>query len=176
MTLVIVERSFEEPVDVAALNAREQAGSWCLDQYRVRFLRTLVARDGKRMLCIYDAPDAEAVRVSQRTLDMPVDRVWAATALRDVACTDGVVVERLLEPALTPEQVLALKDRTEWCLDMYRVRWQTSYLATDGSKLVCLFEAPDAESVRMANQKADLAVGRVYAARSIEASSPEAPP
>lgn len=172
MTLVMVERSFEKPTDPEALNAREAAGKWCLDLHRVRFVRTHVARDGKRMLCVYEAPDAEAVRISQRTIEMPVDRVWAAHALRDVACTDGVIVERILEPALTAEQVRGLKDQTEWCLDAYRVRWQTSYLALDGGRMVCLFEAPDVESVRMANRKAGLPEGRVYAARSIDAASP----
>jgi hypothetical protein len=29
------------------------------------------------MLCLYQAPDAESVRLAQHQANMPVDRVWA---------------------------------------------------------------------------------------------------
>jgi hypothetical protein len=81
MELVIVERSFEEPVVTGDLAAREREFGWCLEQHRVRFLRTYVSKDRKRMLCFYEAPDAETVREVQRTANMPVDRIWSATEM-----------------------------------------------------------------------------------------------
>jgi hypothetical protein len=74
---VIVERSFDVPCVLDELQAREDARQWCLDAYDVKFVRTLFSCDGKRMLCLYAGPDAEAVRSAQREAGMPVDRVWS---------------------------------------------------------------------------------------------------
>jgi hypothetical protein len=41
-----------------------------------------LARNGKRMLCFYEAPDAEAVRKAQREAAMPADCVWPCVAIR----------------------------------------------------------------------------------------------
>lgn len=79
MELVIVERVFDEPVEIEALAATEEQFSWCREQYRVTYLRSYFSKDKKRMLCLYEAPDAESVRELQRTAGMPVERIWAAT-------------------------------------------------------------------------------------------------
>jgi len=77
---VVVERSFEQPAAFAALQAREDGGAWCLDLHGVRFRRTYFSVDRCRMLCVYEAPDAESVRIAQQTIGMPVVRVWSARA------------------------------------------------------------------------------------------------
>lgn len=74
---VLVARRFEEPVDIAAIQALEDAGQGCLDTHRVRFVQSFFSRDRKRMLCLYAAPDAESVRIAQREAQMPVERVWS---------------------------------------------------------------------------------------------------
>lgn len=78
MNVIVVEREFEEPVDIDGLQEIENNGAWCLANYRVTHLYTYVAHDLRRTLCIYRAPDAEAVRDVQRTLDMPYTRIWSA--------------------------------------------------------------------------------------------------
>lgn len=78
MKTVIVERSLLEPVAVSALAERAATGSACLEAHRVRFVRSLVSSDGLRVICEYEAPDAETVRVANRKLGLPFDRVWAA--------------------------------------------------------------------------------------------------
>ncbi len=79
MTLVVVERKFPEPAMFDEIQAIEDAGAWCLDLHQVRFLRTYFSSDRQRMICLYEAPDAEAVRRSQRRIGLPFERVWAAT-------------------------------------------------------------------------------------------------
>jgi hypothetical protein len=64
-------------VDIETIQALEDAGQGCLDLHRVRFVRTYFSRDRKRMICLYEAPDAESVRIAQREAQMPVDRVWS---------------------------------------------------------------------------------------------------
>jgi hypothetical protein len=74
---VVVERSFDEPVTIEEIQALEDAGASCLEAHEVAFVRTFFSRDCKRMICLYRAPDAEAVRMAQRKAGMPVDSVWS---------------------------------------------------------------------------------------------------
>jgi hypothetical protein len=77
MALVMVERRFDAPVSFVEIQAMEDRGAWCLDAHGVVFVRTYFSADRTRMLCLYEAPDAEAVRMAQATIGMPVERVWA---------------------------------------------------------------------------------------------------
>jgi hypothetical protein len=73
---VIVERDFDSPADLDALQTQEVAHQWCLDAHGVRFARTYFSQDRRRMLCLYAAADAEAVRLAQEKAGMPFTRVW----------------------------------------------------------------------------------------------------
>jgi len=74
---VAVERRWEEPVELDDIQAIEDAGAGCLETHQVRFARTFFSTDRRRMICLYRAPDAEAVRNAQRQAGMPVESVWA---------------------------------------------------------------------------------------------------
>lgn len=79
MELVIVERRFEAPVDFAKVQASEDEHAWCLRQHDVRFLRSYFARDRQRMICLYLAPDAEAVRRVNDVAGLPYEAIWSGT-------------------------------------------------------------------------------------------------
>ena len=79
MEYVIVERVFDEPVEFGDIQAIEDRGAWCLEMHQVRFLKTYFSRDRRRMICLYEAPDAESVRIAQSKAEMPVERVWTTT-------------------------------------------------------------------------------------------------
>ena len=79
MPQVVCERAFDAPVDFESVQAREDAAAWCLDQHGVRFVRTYFSLDRRRMICIYEAPDAESVRIANRVAGNPFERVWTAT-------------------------------------------------------------------------------------------------
>lgn len=81
MEQVVVERTFPEPVEFADVQAQEDAHAWCLEAHNVRFLCTYFSRDRTRMICVYEAPDAESVRQAQTKADMPFDRIWSATVV-----------------------------------------------------------------------------------------------
>jgi hypothetical protein len=81
MTTIIVERTFAAPIldsDLMAFATRQQG---CLDSHRVTHRRSLLSQDRRRMICEYDAPDAESVRRVQREAEGPFETVWAADAL-----------------------------------------------------------------------------------------------
>lgn len=78
---VVVERSFPEPVRFEDVQAKEDASAWCLEAHGVRFLRTFFSADRRRMICVYEAPDAESVRLANREAGLPFDAVWTASIL-----------------------------------------------------------------------------------------------
>ncbi|MGB5704450.1 MAG: DUF4242 domain-containing protein, partial [Polyangiales bacterium] len=75
---VMVERKFDEGASFEELQTQEDAFAWCAEQHEVTFIRSYFSKDKKRMICEYEAPDAEAVRRLQRTASMPFDRIWTA--------------------------------------------------------------------------------------------------
>jgi hypothetical protein len=82
---VVVERHWDEPVELADIQAIEDAGAGCLASHQVQFTRTFFSTDNTRMICLYAAPDAEAVRNAQRQAGMPLDTVWACHGIRDLS-------------------------------------------------------------------------------------------
>ena len=83
MSRVIVERRFEADPDFDAIQARENAVAWCLEEHRVRFVRSFFSKDRRTMICEYEAPDAEAVRVVQRASGIPYERIWTAEVFEE---------------------------------------------------------------------------------------------
>lgn len=75
----MVERKFDQAASFEELQAREDSFSWCAEQHRVTFIRSYFSKDRTKMICEYEAPDAEAVRALQRTASMPFERIWTAT-------------------------------------------------------------------------------------------------
>jgi len=49
------------------------------------------------------------------------------------------------------------------CFTLHRVTWQDSRLTRNGRRLLARFDAPDAESVRIAMHRAGLRPGAVWA-------------
>lgn len=83
--LALVSRRFDEPVTMESLQAIEYANRTCLEERQVRFLRSFFSADHRRMLCLYQAPDATSVRLAQQHAGMPFETVWAVEYVRPAA-------------------------------------------------------------------------------------------
>jgi hypothetical protein len=79
---VVVTRLWSESVQLADIQAIEDAAAWCLEAHGVQFVRTFFSADRKRMDCFYRAADAESVRLAQLGAGMPVNRIWAFETLQ----------------------------------------------------------------------------------------------
>ena len=76
MPRIVVERSFETPQsdeDMKLVTDRERS---CLAACNVSWKRSLLSADRKRMVCEYEAADAETLRRIQREAGAQFDRVW----------------------------------------------------------------------------------------------------
>jgi hypothetical protein len=161
-SIIVVERSFAEPSLARALAERERQAAGELQKHRVRRLRTFTSRDLRRMLCFYDAPDAETVRISQEQAQLAVEQIWCGSAIlpaRPPASPDGyttVIVERQIARDLTEADWRQRAESGAWCLATYRVALLESIFAPSHGRAVCVFIAPDAQAVRMANSQPDM--------------------
>ena len=78
-----------------------------------------------------------------------------------------VVCERKFNQPVTVEGFINASAQLGPCLDVRGIRWIGSAISADGSKCVCRFEAPDAESVRQANREADCPFEHVWLAQEL---------
>ena len=78
MELVVVERVLDRPHSFAELESKERSAASCFNLQQVRPLRRYFSKDRKRLICLYEAPDAEAVRSANRKAGLPFESVWSA--------------------------------------------------------------------------------------------------
>jgi hypothetical protein len=167
MSVVIVERSFPEPVAFEAIQAIEDRGAWCLEAHSVRFLKSYFSRDRRRMICLYEAPDAESVRLAQQKAQLPFESVWTARVVRHPSAEpdgDAVLVERTLDEPLDEAAIRGAAERGAWCLEKYGCRIVWSYLSGDGRRATCVFGGPDTESVRQTQKQTGMPYDRAWPA------------
>ncbi len=171
MGFVVVERSFDAPCDASALQAKEDAVAWCLQAHRVEFLFSFFSRDQRQMACLYEAPDAEAVRATQIKGDLPFDTIYSTLPLFEEPCGEQppnfevVVVQREFPPGTcTHEAARQMWQSGKGCGDLYRVTLRQSFVSTNGDRTLCYFAAPDADTTRLACDQTGQPYTRIWSA------------
>jgi len=174
MTEVLLERHWEMPLAAADIQTLIETSGGCLAAHRCDWRGSLLSADGHELLCHFSAPDAESVRIAMHDAGSPRGSVWAGTihdapGLTDAALTQAnvLVTRRFAEPAVLIE-IQALEEAGAGCLDTHRVRFVRTYFSTDCRRMICLYRAPDAESVRVAQREAGMPVERVWAFRRFQ--------
>ena len=81
-----------------------------------------------------------------------------------------VIVEQSLEQRVSDEALSDVAKRLDPCLDIRDGTWIRSYVSNDRRRIICEFEAPDAESVRAALRSAGIAFDRAWSAQLFDAS------
>lgn len=81
MHRIVVERSFDAPHTEADMQAVSQRMGPCLSAFQVSWKRTVVSADRKRVVCEYEAPDAESVRRLQHEAGAQFDRIWVGQVI-----------------------------------------------------------------------------------------------
>ncbi len=75
-----------------------------------------------------------------------------------------VMVEQTFDEPMTDERYAAFAKKVDPCLELRNGMWRRSTLAVDKLRMVCEFEAPDAESVREAFRTSAIAYERAWTA------------
>jgi len=71
MALFVIERNFAEQLDPAALD--REGIKEINDDVGVRWIYSFLSADRKKTYCLYEAPNAEAIREAAARLGIPAD-------------------------------------------------------------------------------------------------------
>jgi hypothetical protein len=74
-----------------------------------------------------------------------------------------VIVERVYDEPFTEEQVADLTRRAGPCFEMRRISLRSSYISKDRLRSICIYDAPDAASVRDAHDQEGFPYARIWA-------------
>lgn len=81
MELVIIERSYDQPLtDELAASMTRRFGP-CFSLRRIQRLHSYISKDRLRSVCVYEAPDASSVRDVHDREGIPYVRIWSADML-----------------------------------------------------------------------------------------------
>lgn len=78
MERIVLEREFHTPLAADDVQ-RMAAETTCLELYHLKPVRSYLMPGGKRMICIFEGPDAEALRSVGRANGFDGSTIWAAT-------------------------------------------------------------------------------------------------
>lgn len=77
------------------------------------------------------------------------------------------VVEREFGEVVGEADLEATLERMSPCLEQYGLNWVQSYFSKDRTRMVCIYEGPDAESVRGAQRSADAHFDKIWQAETL---------
>lgn len=173
----LIENRYSRPKSLEALVAMDRSARWCLDAHRCMPLFQSVAPDGLSSICVYQVPDAQALRNAARQLEVdPPPAIWGATVhvapggtmrpLHQLGAGERsfALVDRVFDRPMDFEEVQAMEDEKSSCLTLHSVRFVCSFLSLDRLRMGCVYAAPDVESVRNAVRMTQLPFRSVSAA------------
>lgn len=88
MPLFLIERSFAEDVEVGSAQVAQVKK--INDEVGIEWLYSFLSADKRKTYCLYEAPDAEAIRVAARRLSIPADAVIPVSELRPDKIAAGI--------------------------------------------------------------------------------------
>ena len=91
MPLFLIERNFAQDLvvsDADAAHVRE-----INDEIGIQWLYSFPSADKRKTYCLYEAPNAEAIRIAARRLDIPADAIIPVSELRPEQFGAGVAAD-----------------------------------------------------------------------------------
>ncbi|MCE9661969.1 DUF4242 domain-containing protein [Halomonas sp. M5N1S17] len=178
---VFLERDFDRPLGSQLVRSLTLAAQPCFDLHRIHWQESLLARDGRRLVCHFVAPDTESARIGLRQAGADDSSLWGgrvydAPGLKAADLANAsVMVERHFAAPVTLEAIQALEDAGAACLHNHQVRFLRTFFSLDRQRMCCLYHAPDAESVRLAQRQAGMPVTRTWAFQRVTPAADSTP-
>jgi hypothetical protein len=170
MSLVVAETLVDYPLTPEHPTATDLRILACMAERQVIWHYSLLSSDRTRMICIFDAPDAESVRESYKKGGGGFKHIW----------TGELIFPEGVQPPQN-ESMLKIFEGTfpggftqaEWdeanhhvlpCYAEHGVEWVQSYVSRDRTRVVCELNSPDAEIIRTTHRKFDIPCDRIWSA------------
>lgn len=182
MTDLFLERRFDPPLQRDAVLAGASAIADALQRRQVHWLGTVLAAGGRELLCGFRGPDADAVRGALASAEVDASSSWVGTIHGSSDPPDPdpaamlVLVGRRFDEPVTMESIQAIEFAHRSCLESRRVRFLRSYFSEDQRRMLCLYQAPDVESVRVTQLQAGMPFETVTSAEWVHGADGAAPP
>jgi uncharacterized protein with GYD domain len=171
MDCVVRELSIDRPITLNDIQNALKRMALCNDINEVTLQHSYLTRGGEKLVCVFEAEDAEAVRRVTRQLGFDTKGIWPATMhgtdihsdqLHVSVGTTTVLVERSFEQPTKFSDVQDQESAAAWCLETYYVRFLRSYFSLNQQRMLCIYEAPDAEAVRHTQKTAKMTFSAVW--------------
>lgn len=142
MADVFVEWRSDDRGETCSIAAVAQLG--CADLHKVRWRESFLARSGDRLICRFEAPDAESVRLALRRARAEPAAVWSGRVIHGGAAAeaDAIVEQAFAAPPANLET--ALQQLSAARLRPYGLQLVTAVASCDRRRLVCLCRTPPA--------------------------------
>lgn len=173
MTDCFLERDFDPPIDKATVLAMALDSFGCFSIHQVEWCMSMLANDGGRMVCWFRSPDLESSRIAMRQSGVDCRLLWRGSVHDKPGLDDeqlaaaNVLVERSFDAAVTLDQIQAIEDAGIDCLETRNVQFVRTFFSADQRRMICLYRAPDAESVREAQRHAGVPFDAAWTFRGI---------
>ena len=160
MTEMFLERRFDEPMSSELLIERAIDAAGCFGLHRVDWIRSHLSTDGRKAVCCFQAPDMESARIAMHQSNIDAQVFWRGSTHdrpgldEQTFATANVVVERQFERDMPLQDIQDIEDANIHCLEARNVTFLRTYYSADQQRMLCLYRAPDAESVRQAQREA----------------------
>ena len=164
LTNILLERTFDPSRSVADVRERVRKSDWCYVTHRVDWRSSFLATNGRAMICWFAATDLESVRNALRQSGAETPVLWSGT-VHEAADppVPNVMVERSFQEPVPLTQIQSCMRAAQGCFEIHRVKFARRFISLDGKRMLCLYQAPDAESVRIAQREAALPADAVWA-------------
>ena len=82
MPIYMVEREFSPEMTDADFAKGGEVLAPCIKERDITWVASHLSADGRRSVCVFEAADAERIRVANRTAGLPFTAVWPAKLFR----------------------------------------------------------------------------------------------
>jgi Protein of unknown function (DUF4242) len=173
MAIAIVETFSDSPLTPEKPTDIHYRVFNCLAERNATWRYSLLSVDRHRMICTFDAPDAESVRESFRKAGGFFNRIWAGEIIQPEGDRPqrNEAILKVCEgtyPPISQEELDKVSHKTISCYVDRGIEWIQSYLSFDRTRLICELNAPDLESVREVQRKLNIPFDRVWSATIIK--------
>lgn len=173
MSDLFLERVFDPALTPDGVMQMADRAAGCFGIHKVEWHGSCLSNDGQRMFCWFRASDMESARLAMRQSNADIRVFWRGTVHdapnvgpEDIAAAN-VLVERKFDDAVTLQQIQEIEEAGIGCLESRNVRFIRTFFAADQKRMICLYEAPDAESVRQAQREAGVPFEEAWTFRAL---------
>lgn len=169
MANILLERDFEFPITLADIREMGVEASDCQRIFRVNWLESFLASDGRRLYCHFEAPDTEAVRQVMHSIRSDYKAIWPCVRLNsaDTDSTINVLVERHIPEGTDPITVAELESRQAYSHPQWGLRYVRALHDIEGKRMLSLYEAPNARFVEQCHGDGGIAFESIWSCRHL---------